>query len=163
MLQHFKPQAHHANLSQACLVGVDSDSLLCLDLCRGSPDQHWVQCEECLKWRKLPFTEEPVPEPWYCHLNPDPKCRSCIDPEEPEESEDELTPSYEKTFKKQDLNNDRKRSMSLEGGIVKPELSRGLSGPPNLLTSQEEEQVEGMEKGVAGSSVPRFEDFCFCH
>ncbi|MGH0166244.1 UNVERIFIED_CONTAM: hypothetical protein FKN15_075107 [Acipenser sinensis] len=85
----------------ACLVGVDSDSLLCLDLCRGSPDQHWVQCEECLKWRKLPFTEEPVPEPWYCHLNPDPKCRSCIDPEEPEESEDELTPSYEKTFKKQ--------------------------------------------------------------
>ncbi|MGH0166245.1 UNVERIFIED_CONTAM: hypothetical protein FKN15_075108 [Acipenser sinensis] len=42
----------------------------------------------------------------------------------------------------------------LNGGIVKPELSRGLSGPPNLLTSQEEEQVEGMEKGVAGSSVP---------
>ncbi|XP_058845237.1 MORC family CW-type zinc finger protein 4-like isoform X1 [Acipenser ruthenus] len=121
---------------------------------QGNPDQHWVQCEECLKWRKLPFTEEPVPEPWYCHLNPDPKCRSCIDPEEPEESEDELTPSYEKTFKKQDLSNDRKRSMSLEGGIVKPELSRGLSGPPNLLTSQEEEQVEGMEKGVAGSSVP---------
>ncbi|XP_041076122.1 MORC family CW-type zinc finger protein 4-like [Polyodon spathula] len=119
-----------------------------------NPDQHWVQCEECLKWRKLPFTEEPVPEPWYCHLNPDPKCSRCIDPEEAEESEDELTPSYEKTFKKQDLSYDRKRSVSLEGGIVKPVLSRGLSGPPNLLTSQEEEEMQGREKGATGSSVP---------
>uniref|UniRef100_A0A8C3M8Y4 Uncharacterized protein n=1 Tax=Geospiza parvula TaxID=87175 RepID=A0A8C3M8Y4_GEOPR len=39
------------------------------------PDQTWVQCDACLKWRKLPDGIEHLPEKWYCSLNPDPQFR----------------------------------------------------------------------------------------
>uniref|UniRef100_A0A8B9UFS9 MORC family CW-type zinc finger 4 n=1 Tax=Anas zonorhyncha TaxID=75864 RepID=A0A8B9UFS9_9AVES len=36
------------------------------------PDQIWVQCEECLKWRRLPDRTDltSFPEQWFCHLHP---------------------------------------------------------------------------------------------
>uniref|UniRef100_A0A8C4K0A3 MORC family CW-type zinc finger 3 n=1 Tax=Dromaius novaehollandiae TaxID=8790 RepID=A0A8C4K0A3_DRONO len=65
------------------------------------PDQTWVQCDACLKWRKLPDGIEHLPEKWYCSLNPDPQFRSCNVPEEPED-DDLIHPTYEKTYKKKD-------------------------------------------------------------
>ncbi|XP_043852225.1 MORC family CW-type zinc finger protein 3 isoform X2 [Dromiciops gliroides] len=67
------------------------------------PDQTWVQCDSCLKWRKLPdgIIIDNLPEKWYCSLNPDPQFRSCSVPEEPED-EDVVHPTYEKTQKKKD-------------------------------------------------------------
>ncbi|KAG2456514.1 MORC3 protein, partial [Polypterus senegalus] len=37
------------------------------------PDQNWVQCDECRKWRKLPdgIDTSELPDNWYCHMNPD--------------------------------------------------------------------------------------------
>ncbi|NWT05680.1 MORC3 protein, partial [Mionectes macconnelli] len=63
------------------------------------PDQTWVQCDACLKWRKLPDGIEQLPEKWYCSLNPDPQFRNCNVPEEPED-DDLIHPTYEKTYKK---------------------------------------------------------------
>ncbi|NXX88018.1 MORC3 protein, partial [Centropus bengalensis] len=63
------------------------------------PDQLWVQCDACLKWRKLPDGIENLPEKWYCSLNPDPQFRNCTVPEEPED-DDLIHPTYEKTYKK---------------------------------------------------------------
>ncbi|CAG05872.1 unnamed protein product, partial [Tetraodon nigroviridis] len=42
-----------------------------------SPDQNWVQCDECLKWRKLPdgINCSKLPDKWFCRLNPDPQFR----------------------------------------------------------------------------------------
>ncbi|XP_051760646.1 MORC family CW-type zinc finger protein 3a isoform X4 [Ctenopharyngodon idella] len=39
------------------------------------PDQTWVQCDDCLKWRKLPdgIDTNKLPEKWFCRLNPDPQ------------------------------------------------------------------------------------------
>ncbi|KAM4905533.1 MORC family CW-type zinc finger protein 3 isoform 2-T2 [Sylvia borin] len=65
------------------------------------PDQTWVQCDACLKWRKLPDGIEHLPEKWYCTLNPDPQFRNCNVPEEPED-DDLIHPTYEKTYKKKD-------------------------------------------------------------
>ncbi|XP_074156700.1 MORC family CW-type zinc finger protein 3 [Sminthopsis crassicaudata] len=65
------------------------------------PDQTWVQCDSCLKWRKLPDGIDHLPEKWYCSLNPDPQFRSCSVPEEPED-DDLVHPTYEKTYKKRD-------------------------------------------------------------
>ncbi|XP_054510580.2 MORC family CW-type zinc finger protein 3 [Agelaius phoeniceus] len=65
------------------------------------PDQTWVQCDACLKWRKLPDGIEHLPEKWYCSLNPDPQFRNCSVPEEPED-DDLIHPTYEKTYKKKD-------------------------------------------------------------
>ncbi|XP_040606370.1 MORC family CW-type zinc finger protein 3 isoform X2 [Mesocricetus auratus] len=63
------------------------------------PDQTWVQCDACLKWRKLPDGIDQLPEKWYCYNNPDPQFRNCEVPEEPED-EDLVHPTYEKTYKK---------------------------------------------------------------
>ncbi|KAH0505400.1 MORC family CW-type zinc finger protein 4 [Microtus ochrogaster] len=44
---------------------------------RKIPDQTWVQCDECLKWRKLPGKVDPstLPARWFCYYNPHPKYR----------------------------------------------------------------------------------------
>ncbi|NXU80060.1 MORC3 protein, partial [Oreotrochilus melanogaster] len=65
------------------------------------PDQTWVQCDGCLKWRKLPDGIEHLPDKWYCSLNPDPQFRNCNVPEEPED-DDLIHPTYEKTYKKKE-------------------------------------------------------------
>ncbi|XP_058041639.1 MORC family CW-type zinc finger protein 3 [Ahaetulla prasina] len=70
------------------------------------PDQTWVQCDICLKWRKLPDGIDHLPEKWYCSYNPDPQFRNCNVPEEPED--DDLIP-YEKTHKKRDREKLKKR------------------------------------------------------
>ncbi|XP_075567462.1 MORC family CW-type zinc finger protein 3 [Pelecanus crispus] len=72
------------------------------------PDQTWVQCDACLKWRKLPDGIEHLPDKWYCTLNPDPQFRNCNVPEEPEDDE-LIHPTYEKTYKKKDKEKLKKR------------------------------------------------------
>ncbi|XP_071313759.1 MORC family CW-type zinc finger protein 3 isoform X2 [Trachinotus anak] len=75
----------------------------------------WLQCEECLKWRSVPATHySVVPESWDCSQNPNPRYRSCSSPEEAEETEELLTPSYQKNHKKQEHPKSRKREKSLE-------------------------------------------------
>ncbi|XP_010779325.1 MORC family CW-type zinc finger protein 3a [Notothenia coriiceps] len=65
------------------------------------PDQNWVMCDECLHWRKLPdgIDTDKLPDKWSCHLNPDPQFRSCQAEQEPVDSDDDLQPSYRKTYK----------------------------------------------------------------
>lgn len=66
---------------------------------RQLPDQSWVQCDDCLKWRKLPHGTDldKLPDKWYCKDNPNSKIRSC---NTPEEKEDEVEQAYVKTQKK---------------------------------------------------------------
>ncbi|KAI9526720.1 hypothetical protein NQZ68_036513 [Dissostichus eleginoides] len=75
----------------------------------------WLQCEECLKWRSVPSSHyNTIPESWNCSQNPNPRYRSCSSPEEAEDSEEMLTPSYQKNHKKQEHPKKRKREKSLE-------------------------------------------------
>nr|XP_033805485.1 MORC family CW-type zinc finger protein 3 [Geotrypetes seraphini] len=74
------------------------------------PDQTWVQCDTCLKWRKLPDGILKLPEKWHCYMNPDPQFRNCNEPEEPED-EDPIHPTYEKTYKKRDKEQPKIKSM----------------------------------------------------
>uniref|UniRef100_A0A9J8BUX8 MORC family CW-type zinc finger 3a n=2 Tax=Cyprinus carpio TaxID=7962 RepID=A0A9J8BUX8_CYPCA len=69
------------------------------------PDQNWVQCDECLKWRKLPdgIDMNKLPEKWFCRFNPDPQFRRCEEPEEAEDSEDETSDCL-KTYKQHERN-----------------------------------------------------------
>ncbi|KAM8976986.1 MORC family CW-type zinc finger protein 3 [Pelodytes ibericus] len=65
-----------------------------------NPDQNWVQCDACLKWRKLPDGMRKITGKWFCYMNADPQFRDCNVPEEPED-DDEITHStYEKTYKR---------------------------------------------------------------
>ncbi|XP_054595098.2 MORC family CW-type zinc finger protein 3 [Nothobranchius furzeri] len=75
----------------------------------------WLQCEDCLKWRSVPPDHYKVtPENWTCSQNPNSRHRKCSSPEESEESEELLTPSYQKNHKKLELFKSRKRDKSLE-------------------------------------------------
>lgn len=80
------------------------------------PDQTWVQCDECLKWRKLPerLDRYCLPEKWFCGLHPHPKYRRCTVPEELELHEEELTPTKEKQPKEQNQSASTQRMKSSE-------------------------------------------------
>ncbi|WOL15747.1 hypothetical protein Cni_G24528 [Canna indica] len=52
-----------------------------------------VQCDNCLKWRKIPSKEEYeaireniLDDPWYCHMKPN---VSCDDPSQVEPDDDD--------------------------------------------------------------------------
>ncbi|KAM4622208.1 MORC family CW-type zinc finger protein 3 [Polymixia lowei] len=96
----------------------------------------WLQCEDCLKWRSVPPGHYTVlPENWNCSQNPNARFRSCSSPEEVEESDEMLTPSYHKTYKKQEPLKSRKREKSLEVCVFRDKqtkhqsLSRSSSEP----------------------------------
>uniref|UniRef100_A0A8B9II15 MORC family CW-type zinc finger 3 n=1 Tax=Anser cygnoides TaxID=8845 RepID=A0A8B9II15_ANSCY len=101
------------------------------------PDQTWVQCDACLKWRKLPDGIEHLPEKWYCSLNPDPQFRDCNVPEEPED-DDLIHPTYEKTYKK---NKDFKTFSAVSGKeavprALLPETSNASVKRPLLVSNR---------------------------
>ncbi|KAI6078157.1 MORC family CW-type zinc finger protein 4 [Aix galericulata] len=88
------------------------------------PDQIWVQCEECLKWRRLPDRTDltSFPEQWFCHLHPLHKYRSCLVPEELEHG-DENSPRYRLKCRKQEQSGGKKRrSSSLSEESVEQQL-----------------------------------------
>ncbi|XP_072361539.1 MORC family CW-type zinc finger protein 4 [Scyliorhinus torazame] len=128
----------------------EADSTEMVEEPRTAPDQAWVQCETCMKWRKLPPEVDPesLPENWYCNMNPDPKFRDCSIPEEPEESDDEITPSYEKTSKKHDQSLERKSRKSLEQErLVQSQLASSTERKGHFDTGEsEEEEKEVVEE-----------------
>ncbi|XP_041695022.1 MORC family CW-type zinc finger protein 3 isoform X2 [Coregonus clupeaformis] len=86
----------------------------------------WLQCEDCLKWRRVPQGHySSIPEHWNCSQNPNTMLRSCSLPEEAEESEEELTPSYQKKTYKKDQGLVRKRGRPRKHHV----LPQGLSEP----------------------------------
>ncbi|KAF3820538.1 hypothetical protein GH733_013714, partial [Mirounga leonina] len=105
------------------------------------PDQTWVQCDSCLKWRKLPDGIDQLPEKWYCSNNPDPQFRNCDVPEEPED-EDLVHPTYEKTYKKKDKEKFR---------IRQPEMIPRINAELLFRTTP----VSGQSFSPVKESVPR--------
>ncbi|XP_058379056.1 MORC family CW-type zinc finger protein 3 [Diceros bicornis minor] len=105
------------------------------------PDQTWVQCDSCLKWRKLPDGIDQLPEKWYCSNNPDPQFRNCDVPEEPED-EDLVHPTYEKTYKKKEKEKFRIRQLE-----VIPQINAELLFRTTPVSSQSFSPVK--------ESVPR--------
>ncbi|XP_072254376.1 uncharacterized protein [Pyxicephalus adspersus] len=93
------------------------------------PDQTWVQCDQCLKWRKLPDGIGKLPEKWYCHMNPDPQFRDCNVPEEPEDDEEITQPTYEKTHKKKVSNTPTIQSIPLDEKMKAASSPAPLPGP----------------------------------
>ncbi|XP_074691217.1 MORC family CW-type zinc finger protein 4 [Strix aluco] len=69
------------------------------------PDRLRVQCEECLKQRKIPDQADPtlLPESWFCHLHRLPRYRSCLAPREQEYSDEEKRPQYKQKCWKGEL------------------------------------------------------------
>ncbi|XP_051774478.1 MORC family CW-type zinc finger protein 4 [Ctenopharyngodon idella] len=103
-------------------------------------DVTWIQCEECLKWRGITthLFAGSVPDPFRCCMHPVPRLRSCLLPEDTDENADVRSPSYEKTFKKQEHASVKRRGRSME--MTKSPvrlLCRGLSEPTSVSKQDE--------------------------
>ncbi|XP_059150148.1 ATPase MORC2A-like isoform X2 [Physella acuta] len=81
---------------------------------RNLPDWLWAQCDQCLKWRRLPdgIDGNSLPEQWYCRMNADATHNRCDIPEEPEDEDLAVRPTYEKTQKR--IKEERKRQRMIE-------------------------------------------------
>ncbi|XP_062857182.1 MORC family CW-type zinc finger protein 3 [Trichomycterus rosablanca] len=81
-------------------------------------DVSWLQCEDCMKWRGIStrLFKSNFPEHFTCSQHPIARFRSCLVPEEPEEHEDEFTPSYEKTHKKQEQSRTKRKEKCMRRG-----------------------------------------------
>ncbi|XP_007251410.3 MORC family CW-type zinc finger protein 3b [Astyanax mexicanus] len=82
------------------------------------PDQVWVQCDSCLKWRRLPdgFDCSRLPEKWFCNMNHDTQFRSCMVEEELNDEEEKLK-SYPKPFKRQKRNSKSLQEENVPEGL----------------------------------------------
>nr|XP_013039255.2 MORC family CW-type zinc finger protein 4 isoform X1 [Anser cygnoides] len=126
------------------------------------PDQIWVQCEECLKWRKLPDRTDltSFPEKWFCHLHPLHKYRSCLVPEELEHS-DENSPRYRQKCRKREQSGEKKRRSSLSEESVEQQV-RQVSPPASVSLPAKASsftctgKLEPEEKGAHGTAAFSF-------
>ncbi|XP_049330687.1 MORC family CW-type zinc finger protein 4 [Astyanax mexicanus] len=122
-------------------------------------DVSWIQCEECMKWRGIPthLFKGKLPERFTCSQHPNSHLRSCLVPEEPEETEEELTPSYEKTHKKQEQAPAKRRGRSVEGNKDRaPTQGRRASEPPSDTREDEAlvDKTESQNKDRKSSTEP---------
>ncbi|XP_071956217.1 MORC family CW-type zinc finger protein 3-like isoform X2 [Antedon mediterranea] len=79
------------------------------------PDHTWVQCDYCSKWRKLPdsVSNDSLPDVWSCSMNKDLARRDCNVPQEPENSDDEISkPTYDKSYKKREAKKKLEQKMT---------------------------------------------------
>ncbi|XP_036396894.1 MORC family CW-type zinc finger protein 3a [Megalops cyprinoides] len=125
------------------------------------PDQNWVQCDECLKWRKLPdgIDCSLLPDKWFCHMNPDPQFRSCHVEEEPEDSDDEQR-SYQKTYKQHERYNkmqQERTKQQIELAKKKVEMQRiaALAQQNEALRRQHEDLKRQLKQSSIQVAMPR--------
>ncbi|XP_030621576.1 MORC family CW-type zinc finger protein 4 isoform X2 [Chanos chanos] len=112
-------------------------------------DVTWIQCEECLKWRGIPTSlfSGSVPDRFTCSQHPIARLRSCLVPEETEDNPEDLTPSYEKTHKKQDQGQIKKRQKSSEENNT-------VSDTDNVKMGQEDRETEQTEANNKRTAQP---------
>ncbi|XP_029968571.1 MORC family CW-type zinc finger protein 3a [Salarias fasciatus] len=123
------------------------------------PDQNWVQCDECSKWRKLPDGIDctKLPNKWFCRMNPDPQFRSCDIEEEPEDSDDDQ-PSYRKTYREQEREDRRKlldQQMAEERKRREAQRLADMSRKTEALQRRREELKRNLrEMAISSPSTP---------
>ncbi|XP_069745060.1 MORC family CW-type zinc finger protein 3-like isoform X3 [Narcine bancroftii] len=115
------------------------------------PDQVWVQCDSCLKWRKLSDDIDPdmLPEKWFCSMNQDPNHKSCSVPEEPEEGPE----GYQKTYKKKGQKSRGKTTFQSVNVSAQPNLQKLIHsyGREARALQREQERLQLHLAGGKGS------------
>ncbi|XP_044793492.1 MORC family CW-type zinc finger protein 4 isoform X3 [Bubalus bubalis] len=111
------------------------------------PDQTWVQCDECLKWRRLPGKVDPstLPARWFCYYNSHPKYRRCSVPEEQELIDEDL---YLSRAKKQDQTVEKKE-VSTEN-----ESHQAFTNPLKIPSIQDMDDLNNKTTGYEGTDSP---------
>ncbi|XP_028993390.1 MORC family CW-type zinc finger protein 3a isoform X2 [Betta splendens] len=126
------------------------------------PDQNWVQCDQCLQWRKLPdgIDCNKLPDKWFCYMNPNPQFRSCSVQQELEDSDDEQT-TNRKTYKLKEKENKEKERQREEAARKHQEQQRlaALSNKKHITQQKEKLKWQLQQTTMdcpSTSQTPRF-------
>ncbi|XP_021097227.1 MORC family CW-type zinc finger protein 4 isoform X4 [Heterocephalus glaber] len=122
---------------------------------RKIPDQTWVQCDECLKWRKLPDQVDPsaLPARWFCYYNSHPKYRDqTVEKKMPMENETyQVLSNLPKIPTVQDMAGLNDKTIGYEG----------MNAPSLLPCVGEESQSPSLQLKPLDSSVFQFSRWIF--
>ncbi|XP_037096439.1 MORC family CW-type zinc finger protein 3a isoform X3 [Syngnathus acus] len=115
------------------------------------PDQNWVMCDNCRKWRKLPdgIDCSRLPDQWFCSMNPDPQFRICEAEEEAQDSDDDQR-TYEKTYKKKE----REEKMQKCKQMVRFEEQRRCWEEKRLRQQENDLKRQLQNNSVHSPSIP---------
>ncbi|KAI4371092.1 hypothetical protein MLD38_019362 [Melastoma candidum] len=105
-----------------------------ISMANGPGKFQWVQCEDCSKWRKIPF-DALLPARWTCAANKwDSERSSCMSPQEltAEELEDMLNTSTSAVSKKKALKQESDSAEALEALANLAILGEGEPVPSSL-------------------------------
>ncbi|KAJ8339396.1 hypothetical protein SKAU_G00361820 [Synaphobranchus kaupii] len=118
-----------------------------------NPDQNWVQCNTCLKWRKLAdgVVPEILPDLWFCHMNDDSEFRSCRVEEEPQDSyaEQPYEKKYKQEKKKQKQQKKEPQAQNSEDSEPTPNTSA-----TSLKHSGTQQRIGDTQTNLSNSSSP---------
>ncbi|KAI7808314.1 MORC family CW-type zinc finger protein 3 [Triplophysa rosa] len=116
------------------------------------PDQSWVQCDDCLKWRKLPdgINPDKLPEKWFCRMNPNTEYRKCETPEEAEDNGDE-TSTYMKY--KERKRNQKKQQEQKKLQMEEQQRQSELPKEENEFQRRQENLLDGAGPSPSRSST----------
>ncbi|XP_077393508.1 MORC family CW-type zinc finger protein 3a [Festucalex cinctus] len=146
----------YCNEIRYSLTGGNSSRNVEVDDISKRPDQNWVMCEHCRKWRKLPdgIDCSRLPDSWLCHMNPDPQFRNCEVEEEAQDSDDDQ-PSYKKTYKQKEREDKKKLKMKPKFEEVQRWSLKQLSQKSLSLEKKEDDLKRKLrEKTVQSPSTP---------
>ncbi|KAL8581755.1 hypothetical protein ACOMHN_043173 [Nucella lapillus] len=124
------------------------------------PDWLWVQCEQCLKWRRMPdaVRTAPLPDLWLCYMNPDPTHNRCEIPEEPEDEDEAVSrASYAKTFKKKLEEKKRKKQADIaakeeelkarERALLEAQKQQEMT-PAEVSSSEQNQDIAWLQRAL---------------
>ncbi|XP_077436486.1 MORC family CW-type zinc finger protein 3a [Vanacampus margaritifer] len=146
----------YCNEIRYSLTGGNSSRNVEVDDISKRPDQNWVMCDRCRKWRKLPdgIDCSRLPDSWFCRMNPDPQFRNCEVEEEAQDSDDDQ-PSYKKTYKQKEREDKKKLKIKQKVEEV-PLWSLKQLSQKNLNLEKKEDKIKRQlrEKTVHSPSTP---------
>eukprot|EP01031_Cornospumella_fuschlensis_P037178 gene37178-45124_t len=103
-----------------------------------SKEPVWAQCNNCDKWRSLPWTIDPnsLPDIWTCDMNIyDPSRANCDAPEEQYEKEEDQATSHQKAYLRLWL----KRMRSADRAEARLNIGNGRGGAANMMKKKKPE------------------------
>ncbi|XP_060732006.1 MORC family CW-type zinc finger protein 3-like isoform X1 [Tachysurus vachellii] len=132
-LEEYWKEVRYRRQKSNCSVPVEEDVK--------NPDQNWVQCDQCMNWRKLPdgIDLSQLPDKWFCNKNPDPQFRICTVEEEPEDEDDE--PRYQKTYKQDEKN----QKLQMDNNRQQRELEQKEADEKLALTKESADHLKAQK------------------
>jgi len=101
------------NIDNPSAGGIGIANLFAIILKKKNSGPFWIQCDKCLKWRRVEKTPDTFAEDWTCDLNPDKKYGSCSEEQEKDTGFEDITGSLKKLKDEQEKKKKKKKPVKV--------------------------------------------------